>query len=313
MQKKNDPLVSAVLLTHNRKKLVLGAIASVQKQTYRNMEMIVVDDASEDGTKELLEKKAAEEHFTYIYIPKAESRGGNHARNVGITHSKGEYIAFLDDDDEWLPEKTEKHVRFLQAHPECGVVACFNIVEFNFKYRFTENRDGMMEGDVHERIFSWNPFITSVAMHRKKILMQVGMFDENLRYWQDTDLNIRVAQVSEFGCVHEELGLYRVVNKDRNRLTNQLDGWMEAVAYIEKKYRKQISRLPKEMSRKRRLLIAGDGASRAAHSGNKGMELKFLLELIRLEPSVKNLAKLVIGITGYEALRDFKNKLTGRG
>lgn len=305
----SEPLVSAVVITHNRKKLVQGAIASVLNQTYKNIELFVVDDASEDGTKELMEKKAAADIFTYIYIPKSESKGGNHARNVGIRMSKGEYVAFLDDDDEWLPEKIEKQVEFLQNHPECGVVACFNIVEFDFKDRYPENRDGMMEGDLHERIFSWNPFCTSVAMYRRSVLEEAGMFDENLKYWQEVDLNIRVAQIAEFGCVHEELGLYRVVKKDKNRLTNQLEGWMKAIRYIEKKHRKLIRKLPEDIYRKHRLLIAGDGATRAFINGNKKMERKFLLEVFRLEPSVKNLAKLVLGVSGYNKARDFKNSL----
>ena len=110
-QEKTDPLVSAVIITHNRKDLVQGAIASVLNQTYPNIELFVVDDASADGTKELLQKRAREEGFNYIYIPQAESKGGNHARNIGIQKSHGEYIAFLDDDDEWLPEKTEKQVK----------------------------------------------------------------------------------------------------------------------------------------------------------------------------------------------------------
>ena len=305
----SGPLVSAVIITKKKKKLVQGAIASVLNQTYRNIEIFVVDDASEDGTKELLEEKAAADNFTYVYIPKSESKGGNHARNVGIRMSKGEYVAFLDDDDEWLPEKIEKQVEFLQNHPECGVVACFNIVEFDFKDRYPENRDGMMEGDLHERIFSWIPFVTSVAMYRKTVLEKAGLFDEELKYWQEFDLNIRVAQIAEFGCVHEELGLYRVVKKDKSRLTNQLDGWMKAVEYIEKKYRKLIRKLPRDIYRKHRLLIAGDGVNRASITGNKKMECKFLLDVFRLDPAVKNLAKLVLRVSGYNKARDFKNWL----
>ncbi len=283
-----DPLVSAVILTHNRKDLVMGAITSVQNQTYKNIEIIVVDDASVDGTKDLLSERAQKECFKYFYIQPYESKGGNYARNKGILASRGEYIAFLDDDDEWLPEKISKQVEFLIKHPECGVVACFNIVEFNFCERFPENRDGMLEGDVHEKIFTWIPFVTSVSMYRRNILIEAGMFDEKLRYWQETELNIRVAQIAEFGCVHEELSLYRVVDDDKKRLTNHLDGWIQAVDYIENKHRKLIGNLPKQELKKHKLLIAKDGANRAKRVGNKKKEKSYLLTRFRYEPNLRN-------------------------
>ena len=115
-------LVSAVIITHNRKDLVMRAIESVLTQTYTNIECIVVDDASTDGTVELL---SSSEDINYIYIPKSESRGGNHARNVGIAASHGVYVAFLDDDDYWLPTKIEKQLE-QKKKKKCGVVYCDN-------------------------------------------------------------------------------------------------------------------------------------------------------------------------------------------
>ena len=291
-----EPLVSAVIVTHNRRDLVVGAISSVQTQTYRNIELFVIDDASQDGTRELLEEKSHEEGFSYIYIPSNESKGGNHARNLGIKASHGEFVAFLDDDDEWLPDKIIKQVSFMQEHPECGVVSCFNIVEFNFDKRYSENRDGMMEGDLHELIFSWIPFVTSTALYRRQVLIDVGMFDEDLRYWQETELNIRVAQVANFGCVHEELCLYRVVDSDSKRLTNHLEGWIEAVDYIERKHSLLINNLPKDIIRKHKLLIAVDGLSRSIRVRNKKYEKKFRFQILKLQPSIKNFIKLVFSL-----------------
>ena len=207
-----DPLVSAVITTHNRKDLVVCAISSVLAQSYKNIELFVIDDASQDGTRELLEELSQNEGFSYIYISPQESKGGNYARNLGIKASHGEYVAFLDDDDEWFPDKILKQVSFMQDHPECGVVGCYCIYERNFTKRFQKKSDSMLEGDVHERIFTGFPFLTSTAFYRKQILIDVGMFDEELRYWQDTELNIRIAQIASFGCVHEELSLYRVID-----------------------------------------------------------------------------------------------------
>ena len=104
-----EPLVSAIITTHNRKKMVGRAIESVLCQTYKNLECIVVDDASDESAESVC--KSYPVH--YIYIPKEESTGGNHARNVGIMKAKGKYVAFLDDDDYWLPTKIEKQVAYL--------------------------------------------------------------------------------------------------------------------------------------------------------------------------------------------------------
>ncbi|WP_288911006.1 glycosyltransferase family 2 protein, partial [uncultured Thomasclavelia sp.] len=91
----NNVLVSAIITTHNRLELLKRAIQSVYNQTYSNIELIVVDDASDDGTKEWAEQQS----FKFIYIPKEKSKGGNYARNLGIKSSHGKYVAFLDDDD----------------------------------------------------------------------------------------------------------------------------------------------------------------------------------------------------------------------
>ena len=117
-------LVSAIITTHNRLELLKRAIESVRTQTYSNMECIVVDDASTDGTYEYCQGQPVR----YLYIPPEESKGGNYARNRGIEMAQGEYVAFLDDDDCWLPEKTTKQVRLLEEK-RCGLVYCDLTVE----------------------------------------------------------------------------------------------------------------------------------------------------------------------------------------
>ena len=99
----NNPLVSVIIPSYNRYDMLLNAIDSVKKQTYPNVEIIVVADVCEDNRYDLLKD---DKDITYIQIDK---RAGNpcFARNTGIEISKGEYIAFLDDDDMWLPEKLE--------------------------------------------------------------------------------------------------------------------------------------------------------------------------------------------------------------
>lgn len=113
----HTPLVTAIITTHNRNNLVGRAIESVLNQTYENLECIVVDDASVVSAEVVCKNYPVE----FIYIPKKESKGGNHARNVGIKAAKGEYVAFLDDDDYWLPTKIEKQVALI-LEKQCALV-----------------------------------------------------------------------------------------------------------------------------------------------------------------------------------------------
>ena len=109
MEKK---IVSVVITTKNRKDLLLRAINSVRNQTYKEIEIIVVDDASTDGTREICENM---DDLVYVYIPLNESKGGNYARNLGIKTANGEYIAFLDDDDYWEVSKIQKQTLLLPS------------------------------------------------------------------------------------------------------------------------------------------------------------------------------------------------------
>ena len=107
----NFPLVSIVITTHNRPTLLKRAIDSAVGQTYPKTEIIVVDDASEKETQAVCSQY---KNIKYYYIPKEESKGGNHARNLGIKASSGKYVSLLDDDDYWKPEKIEKQAHLTQ-------------------------------------------------------------------------------------------------------------------------------------------------------------------------------------------------------
>ena len=141
------PLVSAVIITHNRKKLAERAIKSVLGQTYRNIECIVIDDKSDDGTQEYLKSKFANQ-IKYHYIPPELSKGGNHARNIGISLASGKYIAFLDDDDLWLRHKIERQVQVLSRNEKIDMVYCLRFFCYDNKYCWTEGRDADTIGDV---------------------------------------------------------------------------------------------------------------------------------------------------------------------
>ena len=293
-----ERLVSAVITTHNRRDFLEKALHSVLAQTYPNLEVIVVDDQSTDGTREYMEafvQSAAESRrFPVTYIYNAEGGGGNHARNTGILAANGDYIAFLDDDDEWLPEKTQKQADYLDQHPEVGAVGCARILEYDLKDRVYEDASKFVEGDRLRAVFKTRSLTTSCLMVRRELLLKVGMFDENLRYWQEYELLIRLCQEADLGKVKENLALFRIIRKDKNRLTNNLDKWEESVQYLEEKHADFLASLPPEMLLAHRKFHARDGATRCENIGDKKRQREYLKQLLILEPTFKNTIKFIL-------------------
>lgn len=230
-------LVSAVITTHNRLELLKRAIGSVLSQTYPNMECIVVSDASTDGTDEYCKSR---DDIKFISIPKNKSRGGNYARNLGIKAANGEYIAFLDDDDEWLPLKTEKQVALLKAK-NCECVYCLRKKQVykngNFIKEYFETTRYALEGDLSKRIFRHYITNTSCILAKKSLLEEIGGFDENLLKIQEYELCIRIAQKTEIYYPHGEmLVLYTINESDKARISNDPKRLPAARVYVEKKH-----------------------------------------------------------------------------
>lgn len=228
-----EKLVSAIITTHNRQDLLIRAVKSVFTQTYKNIELIVVDDASNERADELL--KAF--HLRYLYIPKEESKGGNHARNLGILAAKGDYIAFLDDDDYWLSTYIEKMVNLIEEK-KTDIVYCAKRYEIINKDGVTYKNEVLYhEGDMSRKIMQNSFTSTSCILVKKETLIGIGLFDEKLRFWQDYDLMIRIAQISPFYFINEPLVVYRDDKKEKQRISNQYNNWKKNVDYIHSKYK----------------------------------------------------------------------------
>lgn len=265
MSSNKRPLVTAIVTTHNRLDLLKRAIKSIQEQTYENIELIVVDDASEDGTESYCKSQS----FSYIRIAKEDSRGGNYARNIGISKAKGEYIAFCDDDDYWLPSKVEKQLLLIEQ-TGCDFVhsaRTAEIVEGN-ELRYQNIFPPIeADGDISKSIL-WNIYCFTITLFiRRNAILKVGGFDESLKAWQEYDLTIRLAQISETHYINEPLSVYRVDIKDPHRLTNKYYGWRDSVDLIYQKHRSLYSRLSFKEKLRVRSLKYSDGIGRARASG----------------------------------------------
>jgi glycosyltransferase involved in cell wall biosynthesis len=298
----NLETVSAIITTHNRCHLLQKAIQSVLAQTYICKDLIIVDDNSTDETAEYLQELVkTESAISYIHIDAGESKGGNYARNRGVLAAQGDYIAFLDDDDEWMPQKIEKQMKIFQNDPDVGLVYCGGYREFDFGRKKIIPVNKEFTGDISEICFKGIFCTTSSIMVRKSLMYDSGMFDEKLKFWQEYDLIIRLAKITKAAAVDEPLYLLREISSDPSRLTNKLDGWMEAVRYIEKKYRGRIDKLPIEINLNREATICYDGIMRCKKAGNRVKEQEFkirkkelLFQLWKLKKTPKYLAKYIL-------------------
>ncbi len=258
-------LVSAVITTHNRLDLLKRAILSVYEQTYPDIELIVVDDASTDGTKEYCTSQS----FRSICIPKEDSRGGNHARNLGIKAANGYYVAFLDDDDAWLPEKIEKQVKIIESK-DCEVVAGGIRRELinGDTVKYVDNIPSPEYcGDISRKILQAICTTTSVLFVKRQALFDVGMFDESLKFWQEYELTIRLAQRKPFYFVNEPIIIYRVDMQDKHRLTNNFYEWKKTVSQIHDKHKTLYDKLNFRERLGTRLLVCIDSCGRCDSCG----------------------------------------------
>jgi glycosyltransferase involved in cell wall biosynthesis len=200
----SDPLVSVVIPTHNRDVLVGRAIASGLAQSYPQCELIVVDDASSDGTSAVVAGFAAE---GVRYMRHADPRGGAAARNTGIQAAAGRLIAFLDDDDEWLPDKLARQVEVFRSwsgRPKPIVYTGLHYVDETgtIVQTLTPQKEGWILPDL---LFGNYVGSASTVLVEREALLAVGGFDEALESCQDWDLWICLAAKRPFVALPDPL------------------------------------------------------------------------------------------------------------
>lgn len=198
------PEVSVILPTYNRAKTLPRAVQSVLNQTFNDFELIIVDDGSIDNTGEIVRNF---EDNRIKYVKCKENKGASATRNIGIGLSKGEYIAFQDSDDEWLPKKLEKQLEIFEtALPGIGIVYTgFWRVEGDKKKYIPYNSVKKKEGNIHKELLKESFIGLPATVIRKKCFEKSGIFDENLPRLQDWDLLIRLSKYYRVIYINEPL------------------------------------------------------------------------------------------------------------
>jgi glycosyltransferase involved in cell wall biosynthesis len=207
VRKLMHPRVSVIIPTHNRIRSLESAVNSVLSQTFQDFELIIVDDASSDDTNNYLQKLAvADARITFI--SNTEPQGGSQSRNLGIYSSHGEWLAFLDDDDVWLPEKLEKQLNALAAVPES--VACSTDYRVNFPLMIKKIVNTPSAVTMQTLLKANVLGGASVCICRADLLKSIGGFDGKLKSAQDWDVWVRLREIGVIISVPEVLVEYFV-------------------------------------------------------------------------------------------------------
>lgn len=231
------PKISIIIPVYNRLHLLERAINSVLNQTVKDFQLIIADDASTDNVMRIV--KQFSDHRIF-YIRHDINKGASAARNTGIENASGDYIALLDSDDEWFPQKLEKQITVFQSSSSSlGVVYTgYQKINYNKNNIVIPN----MRGNLSQEIFRGNLIgTTSTPLIRKDCLSMTGLFDETLPSAQDWDMWIRIAQHYEFDYVPEVLVRYHL---QHDSITMDNKAKIQAYKVISKKYNTVTRSLP---------------------------------------------------------------------
>lgn len=289
------PTVSVVIPTYDRADLIERAIRSVLDQTFDDLECIVVDDDSPDETAEVA-RSIDDDRLTVL--EHEENRGASAARNTGIAASSGEFVAFLDDDDEWHPEKLKKQVALLESSEEgVGLVYCWmdyrdddgNLVT---EYRPTLSGDIFLDVLDKQRIGNSSTLIAPAS-----VVDEVDGFDESLMRGNDGDFIRRIAIEYDVDFVSEAL-VTSYVDHGHRRISQQDErGARNAIVGQRIKFEKFPEIL--EAHPKKRAVIHARIALRQAQLGKYSASGRSFLKAIRTAPTTPEIYKELLRSVRY--------------
>lgn len=275
---KEFPMVSVILNTRNRCNLLHRSIQSALNQTYKDFELIVVDGASEDQTKAVVEVYIGKDsRVRYLYVE--ENKSGAYCINLGFKAAKGEFIAILDDDDEFMPTKIEKQMEvMLQGGASLGVVYCWEEFWDDKADRFIKIGMETARGDLYQQLLRGPCTAGGTNMLiRKSAIEKAGGYDDSIAFGSDFQFNLNISKYFKHDFVPEVL-VKTHWNHEYVHLTTQPGGNVNYVSVIEY-YQKILSdhidgfdRLPES-----RLWYYKSIISAASNLQNYGLVFKYLI------------------------------------
>jgi glycosyltransferase involved in cell wall biosynthesis len=237
------PFISVVLPTYNRAGIVLEAVQSVLDQSFKDFELIVVDDSSADDSVQVLGAVAARDPRVRV-ISNSRTKGSAGARNAGIDDARGEWLCQIDSDDVWQPDFLDKLAVVAARSPgSVGVVyGSHKVVEYGTG-KVVRERQAELSGFTYPKMLEEHYFYHGASAIRMDLVRRVGGYDEYLKSNEDTDFQVRVTELCELRPVPEAVYIYQSGWSDQLSRDDRLS----AIAYDSffKKHEAAIRKLPK--------------------------------------------------------------------
>jgi glycosyltransferase involved in cell wall biosynthesis len=275
------PRVSVIIPAYNAAAWVTRAVDSVLAQTFTDREILVVDDGSIDATCQVLTSA----YGSRIRLLTQANAGPAAARNLGLAEAAGQYVAFLDADDYWRPEKLARQVELLDSHPEIGFCStATELVDMEGRY-VGDWPCGPADAPMPDILFMQGTVIsgsTSGVLARRRLVREAGGFDAALRGFEDPDLWIRLAARTAYRCIPEAL---TVVVRTPDSVSGNLANMRRATLAS---FHKNRGLLPPEKRggywRAACASALTDYAKTTYRAGNRGLALRWTLEALLRSP-----------------------------
>ncbi len=268
------PLVSVVITTYDRPSYLRKAVESVRDQTYDNIELVVVDDHSKTPAIETLSAIDTDSFADLRCIRHDENRGANVARNTGVRAVNGEYVAFLDDDDRWVPEKIERQVRRFEAAEESvGVV--YTGIETVRNGEIGEEIPPPIEGDITKALLCRNVVGTMSTIMVRSEIAKATPFDEQFPAWADLEWYINLSRRTEFSRIPDPLVVYEFTSD--HRLSDDFEKAVESYELFVERFDPVAAEYGRLFRRKMRGWAAYRVGASGIHTGHYERPRRFLL------------------------------------
>ena len=197
-------MISVIIPVYNAEKSIEKSLISIKNQTWEGVfEIILVNDGSSDRSKTIIENYQQNHQDQNIILINQENRGVSKARNAAMKIAQGDYIALLDSDDEWLPEKTEKQMKFLENQNIDFITSLWNNENITFPYKL-HPPNKLVKITLKKLLFKITGQ-TSTAIFKRKIFENTGFFDENQNYSEDANYWMRISEKNQMYILPEKL------------------------------------------------------------------------------------------------------------
>lgn len=279
------PRISIIIPSYNRAQYILETLESIFAQTFSDYEIIVIDDGSTDGTRDVLEPLIISQKIRYIL---QENQGVSAARNHGIRLAEGELIAFLDSDDLIQPEKLALQVEYLDDYPEVALVhsgfSRFDDQGNDLGYRDTSHLSGWVYPNL---LLDWSVLIPpSCVMVRADALREAGDFDARMRWGEDIDVWRRIARRHPFGVIPKALTRMRIHGENASNAKIRPEAFEAFERYLRKAFAEDPNLSPVFQRKALAKLYSNAGHNILAEGSDEQMPLarKYGLWAIRQWP-----------------------------